>query len=87
MCSVLNLTCQTCSDPEVEAATLEEVCWLDIHGKQELTHLTPGVTQCGFGEHGGMCPPSPAAGRPGVVGGEAVAGEVACSYLVLGLEN
>ncbi|KAG2582595.1 hypothetical protein PVAP13_6KG041400 [Panicum virgatum] len=32
------------NDPEVEAAILEEVCWLDIQGKQELTHLTPGVT-------------------------------------------
>ncbi|TVU21076.1 hypothetical protein EJB05_30690 [Eragrostis curvula] len=31
------------SDTDIETASLEEVCWLDIQGKQELSHLTPGV--------------------------------------------
>lgn len=25
-------------------AALQNVCWLEIHGKLELSHLTPGVT-------------------------------------------
>jgi len=32
------------SDSEVEAASLQNVCWLEIHGKLELSHLTPGVS-------------------------------------------
>ncbi|TVU21726.1 hypothetical protein EJB05_31383, partial [Eragrostis curvula] len=32
------------SDTEIEAVSLENVCWLEIHGKLELSHLTPGVT-------------------------------------------
>ncbi|XP_066310864.1 protein PHLOEM PROTEIN 2-LIKE A1-like [Miscanthus floridulus] len=31
-------------DSEVEAASLQNVCWLEVHGKLELSHLTPGVT-------------------------------------------
>ncbi|OEL35981.1 Protein PHLOEM PROTEIN 2-LIKE A1 [Dichanthelium oligosanthes] len=31
------------SDSEIEAASLQNVCWLEIHGKLELSHLTPGV--------------------------------------------
>uniref|UniRef100_A0ACD5VB79 Uncharacterized protein n=1 Tax=Avena sativa TaxID=4498 RepID=A0ACD5VB79_AVESA len=29
---------------ETEAAALRNVCWLEIIGRQELSHLTPGVT-------------------------------------------
>ncbi|GJN37418.1 hypothetical protein PR202_gb26371 [Eleusine coracana subsp. coracana] len=32
------------SDTEIEAVSLQNVCWLEIHGKLELSHLTPGVT-------------------------------------------
>ncbi|KAJ1282502.1 hypothetical protein BS78_03G057300 [Paspalum vaginatum] len=32
------------SDPEIEAVSLQNVCWLEIHGKLELSHLTPGVS-------------------------------------------
>ena len=32
------------SDSEIEAASLQNVCWLEIHGKLELSHLTPGVS-------------------------------------------
>ncbi|KAL6848151.1 hypothetical protein ACP4OV_022279 [Aristida adscensionis] len=32
------------SDTEIEAVSLQSVCWLEIHGKLELSHLTPGVT-------------------------------------------
>jgi len=39
------LTCSNLiSDSEVEAASLQNVCWLEIHGKLELSHLTPGVS-------------------------------------------
>ncbi|KAL6627393.1 hypothetical protein ACP70R_031119 [Stipagrostis hirtigluma subsp. patula] len=31
------------SDTEIEAVSLQAVCWLEIHGKLELSHLTPGV--------------------------------------------
>ncbi|KAG2621569.1 hypothetical protein PVAP13_3NG254752 [Panicum virgatum] len=31
------------SGTEVEVATLLDVCWLEIHGRLELSHLTPGV--------------------------------------------
>jgi hypothetical protein len=41
-----------CSEPlitsdaeaETEAAALQNVCWLEVIGKLELSHLTPGVT-------------------------------------------
>ncbi|KXG31820.1 lectin-like isoform X2 [Sorghum bicolor] len=32
------------NDAEVEAASLQNVCWLEVHGKLELSHLTPGIT-------------------------------------------
>ncbi|TVU21731.1 hypothetical protein EJB05_31388, partial [Eragrostis curvula] len=32
------------SDTEIEAVSLKNVCWLEIHGKLESSHLTPGVT-------------------------------------------
>ncbi|KAF8704910.1 hypothetical protein HU200_031152 [Digitaria exilis] len=40
-CSVhLSLT----SESEIEAVSLQNVCWLEIHGKLELSHLNPGVS-------------------------------------------
>jgi hypothetical protein len=41
-----------CSEPvitsdaeaETEVAALQNVCWLEVTGKLELSHLTPGVT-------------------------------------------
>lgn len=38
-CVVLSLT----SESEIEAVSLQNVCWLEIHGKLELSHLNPGV--------------------------------------------
>ncbi|KAG0536468.1 hypothetical protein BDA96_03G066200 [Sorghum bicolor] len=32
------------NNAEVEAASLQNVCWLEVHGKLELSHLTPGIT-------------------------------------------
>lgn len=32
------------ANTEIEVAALQNVCWLEIHGKLELSHLTPGVT-------------------------------------------
>ncbi|XP_065013404.1 lectin-like [Musa acuminata AAA Group] len=29
---------------EIEVASLKQVCWLEIHGKLEMSHLTPAVT-------------------------------------------
>lgn len=29
---------------KIEAVMLQNVCWLEVHGKLELSHLTPGVT-------------------------------------------
>ncbi|WVZ72365.1 hypothetical protein U9M48_020838 [Paspalum notatum var. saurae] len=34
---------ETGDDPDIEVASLLDVCWLEIHGKLELSHLTPGV--------------------------------------------
>jgi hypothetical protein len=48
-----NYTCLLCySEPvissdaeaETEVAALQNVCWLEVTGKLELSHLTPGVT-------------------------------------------
>uniref|UniRef100_A0A0E0JEB1 Uncharacterized protein n=1 Tax=Oryza punctata TaxID=4537 RepID=A0A0E0JEB1_ORYPU len=32
------------ADTQIEVASLQNVCWLEIHGKLELSYLTPGVT-------------------------------------------
>ncbi|XP_006643775.1 lectin-like [Oryza brachyantha] len=32
------------ADNQIEVASLLNVCWLEIHGKLELSYLTPGVT-------------------------------------------
>lgn len=32
------------TEAETEAVALQNVCWLEVHGKLELSHLTPGVT-------------------------------------------
>lgn len=44
--SVLSLSLSTLySDAEiVEAASLQNVCWLEVHGRLELSHLTPGCS-------------------------------------------
>lgn len=34
---------ETSDDAEVEAVSLLNVCWLEIHGRLELSHLTPGA--------------------------------------------
>uniref|UniRef100_A0A0D9UX05 Phloem protein 2 n=1 Tax=Leersia perrieri TaxID=77586 RepID=A0A0D9UX05_9ORYZ len=32
------------ADTQIEVVSLQNVCWLEINGKIELSHLTPGVT-------------------------------------------
>ncbi|KAL5223381.1 hypothetical protein ABZP36_028094 [Zizania latifolia] len=32
------------ADTQIEVASLKNVCWLEIHGRLELSYLTPGVT-------------------------------------------
>ncbi|KAF0920751.1 hypothetical protein E2562_036835 [Oryza meyeriana var. granulata] len=32
------------ADTQIEVVSLQNVCWLEIHGKLELSYLTPGVT-------------------------------------------
>ncbi|CAM0879624.1 unnamed protein product [Alopecurus aequalis] len=32
------------AEAETEAVALQNVCWLEVNGKLELSHLTPGVT-------------------------------------------
>lgn len=37
------LTLKETSDMEIEMASLQNVCWLEVHGRFETSHLTPGV--------------------------------------------
>ncbi|KAG8046030.1 hypothetical protein GUJ93_ZPchr0008g13443 [Zizania palustris] len=32
------------ADTQIDVASLKDVCWLEIHGRLELSYLTPGVT-------------------------------------------